>query len=74
MSDAAWAVIEPLPPLPVGRARGRWRERCQMLEDIVFKFRTGVPWGRIRRRGSGWGRRSTGASLAGRPTAPSTGS
>ncbi|WP_405887135.1 IS5 family transposase [Streptomyces longwoodensis] len=43
MTDAAWAVIEPLLP-PAGRARGRWRDHRQVLEGIVFKFRTGVPW------------------------------
>ncbi len=43
LSDAAWAVIAPLLP-PVGRARGRWRNHRQVLEGIVFKFRTGVPW------------------------------
>jgi hypothetical protein len=26
-----------------GRARGRWRDDRQVLEDIVFTFRTGVP-------------------------------
>ncbi|MFM9368438.1 transposase [Streptomyces sp. Da 82-17] len=43
ISDAAWAVIAPLLP-PVGRARGRWRDHRQVLEGIVCKFRTGVPW------------------------------
>ncbi|MET8767393.1 IS5 family transposase [Streptomyces sp. NPDC004658] len=43
ISDAAWSVIEPLLP-PVGRARGRWRDRRQVLGGIVFPFRTGVPW------------------------------
>ncbi|RDS60650.1 transposase [Streptomyces sp. M7] len=41
ISEAAWAVIEPLLP-PAGRARGRWRDHRRVLEGIVFKFRTGV--------------------------------
>ncbi|MFB7394971.1 IS5 family transposase [Streptomyces sp. NPDC056191] len=43
ISDAAWAGREPLLP-PVGKARGRWRDHHQVLEGIVFKFRTGLPW------------------------------
>ncbi|MFF4754937.1 transposase [Streptomyces sp. NPDC002514] len=43
--DAEWAVIEPLLP-PMGRAWGRWRDHRQVLESIVFKFRTSVPWRR----------------------------
>lgn len=42
ISDAAWAVIEALLP-PVGRARGRWRDHRQVMEGIVFKFRTSAP-------------------------------
>ncbi|MFB7501474.1 transposase [Streptomyces sp. NPDC056161] len=38
-------MIEPLLP-PMGRARGRWRDHRQVLESIVFKFRTSVPWRR----------------------------
>ncbi|MFD5897099.1 hypothetical protein [Streptomyces sp. NPDC060366] len=36
-------MIEPLLP-PAGRARGRWRGHRQILDGIVFKFRTGFPW------------------------------
>ncbi|WP_418962822.1 transposase [Streptomyces lavendofoliae] len=43
ISDAAWAVIAPLFP-SAGRARGRWRDHRQVLEGIVFTFRTGLPW------------------------------
>ncbi|MFF2403862.1 transposase [Streptomyces goshikiensis] len=35
-------MIAPLLP-PSGRADGRWRDHCQVLEGIVFKFRTGAP-------------------------------
>ncbi|WP_456302375.1 IS5 family transposase [Streptomyces albogriseolus] len=53
ITDAAWAVIEPLLP-PAGRARGRWRDHRQVLEGIVFKFRTGVPWRDLPERFGPW--------------------
>ncbi|CAL9363217.1 hypothetical protein SUDANB120_06619 (plasmid) [Streptomyces sp. enrichment culture] len=53
ISDAAWAVIEPLLP-PAGRARGRWRDHRQVLEGIVFKFRTGLPWRDLPERFGPW--------------------
>ncbi|MER5418019.1 transposase, partial [Streptomyces virginiae] len=53
LSDAAWVVIGPLLP-PVGRARGRWRDHRQVLEGIVFKFRTGVPWRDLPERFGPW--------------------
>uniref|UniRef100_UPI00167D5A2A IS5 family transposase n=1 Tax=Streptomyces griseosporeus TaxID=1910 RepID=UPI00167D5A2A len=53
MSDVTWAVIEPLLP-PAGRARGRWRDHRQVLEGIVFKFRTGVPWRELPERFGPW--------------------
>ncbi|MER5218646.1 hypothetical protein ABT063_51390 [Streptomyces sp. NPDC002838] len=37
-------MIKPLLP-PAGRARGRWRDHRQVLEGIVFKFRTGAAEG-----------------------------
>ncbi|MFE7550982.1 transposase [Streptomyces gardneri] len=52
-SDAAWAVMEPLLP-PVGRARGRWRDHRQVLEGIVFQFRTGLPWRDVPERFGPW--------------------
>lgn len=53
ISEAAWSVIEPLLP-PAGRARGRWRDHRQVLEGIVFKFRTGVPWRDLPERFGPW--------------------
>lgn len=53
ISDAAWAVIAPLLP-PAGQARGRWRDHRQVLEGIVFKFRTGLPWRDLPERFGPW--------------------
>ncbi|WP_456154511.1 transposase [Streptomyces goshikiensis] len=65
LSDAGWAVIAPLLPL-AGRAHGRWRDHRQVLEGIVFKFRTGTPWRDLPDRFG----RSTDASPAGPPKVP----
>ncbi|MET9934916.1 MULTISPECIES: transposase [unclassified Streptomyces] len=70
ISAAARAVIAPLLP-PVGRARDRWRDHRQVLEGIVFKFRTGLPWRDLPER-FGPGGPSRGASPAGPRTALST--
>ncbi len=40
VSDGAWAWIEPLLPSSAGR-RGRWRDHRQVIEGIVFRYRTG---------------------------------
>ncbi len=46
---------EPRPLLlPAGRARGRWRDHRQVLEGIVFKFRTGLPWRDLPERFGPW--------------------
>jgi len=43
LSEAAWAWIEPLMPQAVGRSRP-WRDHRQVVEGIVFRYRTGVAW------------------------------
>ncbi|WP_445047321.1 transposase [Streptomyces drozdowiczii] len=53
ISDAAWAVMGPLLP-PAGRARARGRDHRQVLEGIVFKFRTGLPWRDLPERFGPW--------------------
>ncbi|WP_374215342.1 transposase [Streptomyces sp. NEAU-Y11] len=37
-----------------GRARGRWRDHRQVMERIVFKFPTGVPWRDLLERFGPW--------------------
>ncbi len=47
MTDAQWAIIEPLIPKPRRRKdrRGRpWREPRQVLGGILWVLRTGAPW------------------------------
>ncbi|WP_420030257.1 IS5 family transposase [Rhodococcus maanshanensis] len=44
MSDAQWALIEPLLP-SVGEQGGRpFRNNRQVVEGIVYRYRVGVPW------------------------------
>lgn len=44
ISDALWARIEPLLPDRTPRRGGRWRDHRQVLEAMVWRFRTGCPW------------------------------
>ncbi len=41
LSEAAWARIEPLMPQAEGRSRP-WRDHRQVVEGIVFRYRTGI--------------------------------
>jgi transposase len=44
LSDAVWARLQPLLPSSDG-VRGRpFRDHRQVLEGIVFRYRTGCPW------------------------------
>lgn len=42
LTDNAWNVIEPL--LPLQGAGRRWREHRQVINEILWKLRTGAPW------------------------------
>ncbi len=44
ISDEAWALIEPLLPSSTGRRGGQWRDHRQVLEAILWRYRTGSPW------------------------------
>ncbi|MDQ1648108.1 MAG: hypothetical protein QOG60_165 [Frankiaceae bacterium] len=44
LSDEAWALIEPLLPSSAGCRGGRWRDHRQVIEAILWRFRTGSPW------------------------------
>ena len=44
ISDATWAVIEPLLPSTAGRRGGHYRDHRPIVEGIAYKFRTGCPW------------------------------
>ena len=43
LTDAAWAVLEPL--LPQRGARGKpWADHRRVINGILWKLRTGAPW------------------------------
>lgn len=44
LSDDVWERIEPLLPSSVGRRGGRWRDHRQVIEAVVWRYRTGSPW------------------------------
>lgn len=52
LSDAEWALIRPLLPRPV-LGRPRLDDRM-VLNGIVWKFRTGVPWRDVPERYGPW--------------------
>src|SRR3954447_24310145 len=44
LSDAEWARIEPLMPSSDGQRGGPVLDHRQVVEAIVYRFRTGVAW------------------------------
>ena len=44
LDDAQWARIEPLMPSSDGQRRRPFRDHRQVIEGIVYRFRTGVAW------------------------------
>jgi transposase len=44
LNDAQWARIEPLMPSSDGQRGRPFRDHRQVIEGIVYRFRTGVAW------------------------------
>lgn len=44
LDDAQWARIEPLMPSSQGQRGRPFREHRQVIEGIVYRFRTGIAW------------------------------
>lgn len=44
LSDAQWALIEPLMPSSDGKRGNRFRDHREIVEGIVYRFRTGIAW------------------------------
>jgi transposase len=44
LTDAQWARIEPLMPSSDGQRGRPFRDHRQVVEGIVYRFRTGVAW------------------------------
>jgi Putative transposase of IS4/5 family (DUF4096) len=69
LTDQAWAEIAPLLPAN-GRPGGQWANHRQVVNGILWKLATGVPWRDLPPSAMGPGRPAMSASAAGRPTAP----
>ena len=54
LSDAQWARIAPLMPSSQGRKSRPFRDHRQVLEGIVYRFRTGVAWRDLPERFGPW--------------------
>jgi transposase len=44
LSDQVWERIEPLLPSSDGRRGRPFRDHRQVVEGIVYRYRTGIPW------------------------------
>ncbi|MCT2591502.1 IS5 family transposase [Streptomyces sp. N2-109] len=53
LSDAQWARLEPHLPKNVGRG-GRWKCRREVINGILFRQRTGIPWRDLPTRFGKW--------------------
>lgn len=53
LTDAQWERLEPF--LPVGNGRcGRWRDHRQVVNGVLYRIRTGVPWRDLPERYGPW--------------------
>jgi len=44
LSDAQWALIEVLLPRPTGRRGRPYSDARQVVEGIIYRYRTGIAW------------------------------
>jgi transposase len=44
LSDAQWALVEPLLPVAGPQGGRPFRDHRQVVEGIAYRYRTGVPW------------------------------
>jgi len=54
LSEAQWARILPLLPSSVGKQSRPFRDHRQVLEGIVFRYRTGCAWRDVPARFGPW--------------------
>lgn len=54
LTDPQWASIEPLLPSSKGKPSRPFRDHRQVLEGIVFRYRTGCPWRDVPERFGPW--------------------
>lgn len=44
LSDAQWALLEPLLPDRAPRRGGRWADHRRVVDGVLWRTRTGAPW------------------------------
>ena len=44
LSDSQWSRIEPLLPSSEGQRGRPFRDHRQVVEGIIYRFRSGIPW------------------------------
>lgn len=54
ITDAEYATIAPLLPPMTPQRGGRWRDHRQVINGILFRVRTGVPWRDVPERYGPW--------------------
>jgi transposase len=54
ITDDEWERLAPLLPSTRPRRGGRWRDHRQVLNGIVFRVRTGIPWRDLPERYGPW--------------------
>jgi transposase len=54
LTDQEWERLAPLVPAMTPRRGGRWRDHRQVLNGILFRVRTGVPWRDLPERYGPW--------------------
>lgn len=53
LTDGQWERLRPLLPVSNGRC-GRWRDHRQVIDGILYRARTGVPWRDLPERYGSW--------------------
>jgi transposase len=54
ITDDEWVRLAPLLPATTPRRGGRWRDHRQVLNGILFRIRTGIPWRDLPERYGPW--------------------
>jgi transposase len=54
LTDEEWERLVPLLPAMTPKRGGRWRDHRQVLDGILFRTRTGVPWRDLPERYGPW--------------------
>jgi transposase len=54
ITDDEWERLAPLLPAMTPQRGGRWRDHRQVLNGILFRVRTGIPWRDLPERFGNW--------------------